>query len=479
MLIQYSKEILEREVSIPKELIQEFGMNLETALFDQKIKQATEGLQSYYQKQLKTNICKINASIISKYIQSMRIETNLSDNHRGGVITSLKLLSEFSRNKPFFEMNREDVLSYLNNLRKADAIDPFHRWISTYNYRAINFLRFFKWLYSPNVEASKREKPYVVDNIPTIKRKETSRYRPSDLWTDEDSIVFLRYCVNKRDRCYHAMATDTSCRPSEILRLKISDIHFRLAGDKQYAEVVVNGKTGSRVIPLFNSIPFLKDWIEDHPQGRNPSALLFCGFGKRIGRQLSRYAIHDIYKRYKKSVIPSLLSNPNVPKNDKDKLSSLLKKPFNPYILRHSAITQKATFLKEHALRQHAGWAMSSKMPQIYIHWYGNESSESILEAQGIITKNNTKDNKMKPKQCPNCQELNKIDSKFCFKCRMVLTYDAFSKTVENENNKVQEQNKELQYLRERDEMKEALISSLSDKIFKMNQDLEILKQKN
>ena len=32
--------------------------------------------------------------------------------------------------------------------------------------------------------------------------------------------------------------------------------------------------------------------------------------------------------------------------------------------------------------------------------------------------------------QCPNCSELNKIDSKFCVKCRMVLSYDSYLETV-------------------------------------------------
>ena len=41
------------------------------------------------------------------------------------------------------------------------------------------------------------------------------------------------------------MARDLSARPHEILNLKIKDITFKNIGDgKQYAEVLVNGKTG-------------------------------------------------------------------------------------------------------------------------------------------------------------------------------------------------------------------------------------------
>jgi integrase len=400
-----------------------------------KIDLATEGLEPYNRDHLKTRISIKNSMVIAEYILSMRVETNLSDNHRRGVITSLKILSEFVDNKPFIEMTREDILRYLESLRKSDHSDSLHRWVSTYNQRLIAFLRFFKWLYYPAVDPSKRQKPHAVDNIPIIKRKEKSVYQPSDLWTEEDHIVFLRYCVNKRDRCYHAMAVDTSCRPHEILTLKIKDVTFKMAGDRQYAEVVVNGKTGSRVIPLFNSIPFVKDWIEDHPRGRNPHAVLFCGLGKRMGRQLSRYAIYDIYEHYKKKVFPSLLEDPNIPKEDKYQLSKLLNKPFNPYILRHSTLTQKATVLKEHVLRQHAGWTMNSKMPQIYVHWFGNESSNTLLELYGI-TKDQKPSEKLKPKQCPNCSEPNKIDSMFCSKCRMVLSYNAYTETIQNQEEK-------------------------------------------
>jgi hypothetical protein len=74
-------------------------------------------------------------------------------------------------------------------------------------------------------------------------------------------------------------------------------------------------------------------------------------------------------------------------------------------------------------------------MPQKYLHYFGNESSESILEAYGIVPKDQQID-QLKPKQCPNCTEPNKPDSKFCAKCRMVLTYDAYSETIEEKLSK-------------------------------------------
>jgi integrase len=305
-------------------------------LFDQKLDIATEGLEPYYLEHLKTRISKENALTIANYVFSMKVETNLSINHRRGIITSLKLLSEFLGNMSFNKMTREDILLFLDSLRKPEDADLMHQWIGTYNHRLIDFLRFFKWLYFHDMEPSKRRKPEVVDNIPTLKRKEKSIYKPSDLWTSEEHRIFLQYCGNnKRDRCYHAMAIDTSCRVHELLKIRIKDILYKTTGSYQYAEVLVNGKTGSRVIPLFNSIPYVKDWLDDHPQHANPNAYLFCGLKKNIGHMLTRYAIYDIYQHYKEKVLPRLLQDPNVPSGDKDIISVLLQKPFNPYIQRH------------------------------------------------------------------------------------------------------------------------------------------------
>ena len=46
------------------------------------------------------------------------------------------------------------------------------------------------------------------------------------------------------------------------MKLRIRDITFKTAGNYQYADVVVNGKTGSRPIPLISSIPYVKDWLD-------------------------------------------------------------------------------------------------------------------------------------------------------------------------------------------------------------------------
>jgi integrase len=103
------------------------------------------------------------------------------------------------------------------------------------------------------------------------------------------------------------VARDLSARPHEILNLKIRDIFFKATADnKQYAEVLVNGKTGTRHIPLIQSIPYIKDWLSNHPSRNNPNSPLFVALGRNsMGKQLSVKGLYDIYKYYKEEFFPN------------------------------------------------------------------------------------------------------------------------------------------------------------------------------
>ena len=62
------------------------------------------------------------------------------------------------------------------------------------------------------------------------------------------------------------MEVDVGVRPHELLNLRIKDVEFREGeGNGRYATIVVNGKTGQRLLPLIDSIPYVTQWISEHP----------------------------------------------------------------------------------------------------------------------------------------------------------------------------------------------------------------------
>jgi integrase/recombinase XerD len=358
----------------------------------------------------------------------------------------------------------------LDQFRKDENVDPSHKWVGTYNANLINTIKFFRWLYSPDIEPTKRPKPTVVQNLGRLKRREISGYKPSDMWTPEENLLFLRYCPNPRDRCYHAMEAEIGARPHELLKLRIKDVEFKEEGGGRYARIVLSGKTGERAVPLIDSIPYVTQWISNHPQGSNRDAVLLPNI--RTGKAIQVNAMLKAYNHYK-SYFGELLSSEDVPEDDKKKIQELLTKKWNPYVHRHSAITEKSGIISSDAkLRQYAGWTPRSNMHYKYVHFSGGESMKDLLKAKGILKDDVTTKNILQPKICPHCREPNKPDAHFCFKCNFVMSFEAYQKGMEETERKDQE----LQALRNEQQMLKEHMAKMEESQLKITELLEVMK---
>ena len=444
---------------------------------ERKIDSITKTLSKPYFNKILKNLVEANptnAKTIYDYIIAEQTELNIKDSTKEGKIKILVWLSKFFENKSFKEMTKQDVLEYLNNLRKPTAEDPANRWIGTYNGRQMILLKFFRWLYYPDEDYRKRLTPNCMQGVRKLPRKEKTSYKPSDIWEAREHAVFLRYCPYKRDRCYHALANDMSARPHEILNLKVKDIKFSVTDEGiHYAEVrITQGKTGPRTVPLIDSLPFVKEWLEEHPKGNASDSYIFISQGNNHGSKLTLDGLSSHYDYYKTKYFPKLLDDDTVPEYDKALVKDMLTKPWNLYVFRHSALTEKSQILSESVLKDHAGWTMSSKMTQIYIHLSG-ESSKILLQKRGVIRKSDIgKSNALKTRQCPNCLEPNKPDSQFCIKCRIVLSLDSYNVVLKRQKEKElevkqlkEQQSRDISELREDMENKfQELINKIDTK---------------
>ena len=385
-----------------------------------------------------------NANIICDYIIAEQVEFNIKDSTKIGKIKALVYLSRSCNDKKSFkDITKQDILDHLNNFRKSISEDPENKWIGTYNFRQMIFNKFFRWLYNPDEpDTDKREKPDCMKGVKKLPRKEKTSYNSGNIWDQRENSIFLKYCPLSRDRCFHAMAMDTSCRPHELLGLKIKDIEFNFTDDgKQYALVrIKHGKTGSRTVPLIDSLPWLKEWVQEgHPTGSNPDSWLFVSTGNNHGSKLTYEGLVTRYEYFKKKYFPSLLlsdKGSTIPDPDKSVIRNLLTKPFNPYVLRHSSLTEKSTLLTESVLRSHAGWSADSSMPKVYIH-LSDESSRILLEKRGLLSKKDREISTInKSKICVNCQEPNRPDAQWCISCKMILSYTSYKETLEKQKQK-------------------------------------------
>ena len=324
---------------------------------NRKIDLVTEGLEPYYKKMLNERLSNNNDNTICDYIISSKRENNIGTHNIKLKIQTLVNFSEFIGtskvlSKQSTDITKDDVQMFLERYRKDEKDDPLHKWIGTYNLKLMILSQFFKWLDDPdNTDRKSRKAPSTIAGIRRYRRKEESIYTPDDLWTEEDDLLFLKYVSSFRDRCYHMVSRDTACRPSELLNAHISQLNFKtVANGRQYASLVVNGKTGTREVVLTNSLPYLKDWLNQHPLKENPEAYLFCSLSDRNqNKELSENALRKAYRHHKLVYFPALLQRDEteVPGYDKERIRLLLKKPFNPYLRRHIGLSQKARQIHE------------------------------------------------------------------------------------------------------------------------------------
>ena len=76
-----------------------------------------------------------NASMVYDYISAEQTEINIKESTKGDKIKKLCWLSKHLSHKSFRQITKQDILDYLNSLKKSVSDDPKHKSIGTYNGR--------------------------------------------------------------------------------------------------------------------------------------------------------------------------------------------------------------------------------------------------------------------------------------------------------------------------------------------------------
>ncbi|MGH9976876.1 MAG: tyrosine-type recombinase/integrase [Nitrososphaeraceae archaeon] len=279
----------------------------------QRIIEATSGLNNHYFTMMAKRMSASNADLLARFIIQNRKDSIIAINTIEMYIDGITYLENYHKHKDLDKMDRNDIVTFLDSYRKPETVDPLRKWIATYNIRLMVIFKFFRWLDSlkhdklTDMAATERVVPPIMNGIKRLKRKEKSPYQAKDLWTHEDDALFLKYCEDSRLKCYHTTARDTSGRPHEILNIRVGDIMWQMTGTAtHYAEVTIGkgGKTKQRTVPLINSIPFVKDWLQKHPTGNNRNSFLFVSLERQsVYRNiplkiLRKYAVKNLRNSY-------------------------------------------------------------------------------------------------------------------------------------------------------------------------------------
>ncbi len=310
--------------------------------------------------------------------------------------------------KPLDKVQKEDIQIFLSKLegKKKD-------W-TIHDYK-VALKRFYRWFYG----LPKGKDPELTEWI-KIKKQKSSKLIPEELLTKEEVEKMINAALNTRDKAMIALLWDAGLRIGELGNIKIKHVVF----DKYGAYIFVQGKTGMRRVRIVESLPYLMNWLEEHPQKDNPEAYLWVSYVK--GRvEPMRY--EAMRKQIKKAA---------------EKAG--IKKRIHPHIFRHSRATFLANHLTEAQMCEYLGWVKGSPMPQIYVHLSGRDVDKAILKLYGIEIEE--EGDKPKPKKCPRCRLANPSTARFCIRCGAILDMETALEleAKENEMTKIFLENPEL-----------------------------------
>jgi hypothetical protein len=171
---------------------------------EKNIESICKGASSYYSSLFKKMSFKNpkNAKILYEFLITEQNYQNVKLSTKITHIKAICLFNQYINYKDFEKITKNDIMDYLNSLRKTESDDPNHKWIGTYNTRQMAINKFFRWLYNQYQNNVMDQKRWItspcMQGVKQLSRKETSPYKPSDLWTNEDHVLFLKYCPEKR-----------------------------------------------------------------------------------------------------------------------------------------------------------------------------------------------------------------------------------------------------------------------------------------
>ena len=266
--------------------------------------------------------------------------------------------------------NKNQIISFLDTKIKNSQEDPDKRWITTWNDYLVRIKYFFRWLYNCKDKDTYDDiqfSEWVTPNFVQIKKKKTKRISPyleNELWEKDDILTIIKYESYKRNKAILSLLWDLDARPHELTLLKIK--HICLKDKYGEGEIPHEAKTGTGPILLTCSFPYVRDWLNEHPFKNEPNSRLICNLIN--GALITADNIDKVMKQLRERII-RLLENGEINNlEEREKLEHLLKtKKWNPYCIRHSAITSDSDYLPEYALKKKVRWSMNSRQGTRYI----------------------------------------------------------------------------------------------------------------
>jgi integrase len=380
-------------------------------------------VQQSLQNLTETAVHPENIEAIRRFIDHCAAE-GISDVQQERQIRAFKtLLTKFApdnfRLRGASEDELKQLLARMNRSDYADATK--HKFKATLK-------KFYK------VENGGHEHPDKVQFFTVRSSNKPTSVTRDDLFTEDELKRLFCSFSSTRDRALMMVLYESAARPGELLSRNIADFTSNAKGDFIYLE----GSKGTpdRTNQLVRAGRTVREWLAQHPLGGemgdidDPTAPLWVKTEQQECRHCGEIPHHHddeqceydpalddrvsyncFLRRFKKAC-----EEADIPENKR-----------RPYNLRHTRLTEVATFMGYEQLNKFAGWKPGSDRAKVYVHLNNDDVNEAIRDEYGL----GNGDEEQKRIECPFCGAENQSDHAECRICGRPLSLKEESKREE------------------------------------------------
>ena len=316
----------------------------------------------------------------------LNFQTDLKNTTKSFYKRVLNIFAKYHGFKP--QISREDIISFIN----SDYFNDLE--ISSQN-RYKTVLKKFGEFSGINVDFIKK------------KREIKKELNKEDLLTPGEIQEILDKMSRNIDKCLFMILLEGKIRIGEAASLRICDFVDK---GTHYNMYIRKSKSAQRTIPLVSSVPYIIQYLNNHPLKNDSEAPFFV---RKYGGSIKEYSISGLRQIITRN-------------------AKYLPKRIYPHLLRHTGLTNSAKFLSDSLLMEIAGWRTRGMVSR-YVHLASDDLEDKILELHGIKTENKKETIKIiENRTCPRCSFVNPGTNKFCSRCGSALDLITVLKAEEN-----------------------------------------------
>jgi integrase len=210
--------------------------------------------------------------------------------------------------------------------------------------------------------------------------------------TPEEQHNLIQNAPTPTSRLAFELLTEIGGRRAEINSIRIKDVQF----DEYSGIIRLEGKTGVRRRRIYEAVPDLRAYLNNHPHKDDPDSALLV---KEEGTPYSNHGFYSMIRRLGWKI---------------------LHKQISPKMFRHTLATRDSRYYTDRELMKLYGWS-SPAMVAVYSHLSMRDVEEKDLVLHGKKRKEEILRPITQALKCASCEELNSPIAIYCVKCGQIL----------------------------------------------------------